>query len=137
MATPDPFRDDVAKRIDAKRIDMFIGERIRQRRLELGWTQETLATQLKISYQQIQKYESGANRITAGRLFEIARLLGRDVSYFFDGAQEALAIEPVPPSPSRLSMEMMRHFSSIDDPEIKAAFANLARELSKVSNSSD
>ena len=65
--------------------DFHVGERIRERRAGLGLTQEDLGGTLQISYQQIQKYETGANRISAGRLFEIASALDVGISYFFDG----------------------------------------------------
>ena len=72
----------------SKRIDRHVGERIRHRRTELGLTQEQLGEALGVSYQQIQKYETGANRISAGRLYEIARRLGVDISDFFDGLDD-------------------------------------------------
>ena len=66
-------------------IDQHVGERIRLLRTERGLTQEQLAAALEISYQQVQKYETGANRISAGRIYEIARKLAVDVGWFFDG----------------------------------------------------
>src|ERR671914_368567 len=68
-----------------RRIDQHVGERIRARRAELGLTQEQLAQALQVSYQQVQKYETGANRISAGRIFEISRKLDVTVGYFFEG----------------------------------------------------
>lgn len=67
------------------RVDDHVGARIRLRRTLLGMTQEQLAVALSISYQQIQKYETGANRVSAGRLFEIGQRLGVNVSFFFEG----------------------------------------------------
>ena len=66
-------------------IDAHVGERMRERRLILGMSQEKLGEALGISFQQIQKYERGTNRIGAGRLFTIGQVLGVAVSYFFDG----------------------------------------------------
>ena len=63
------------KRQDGRSVDRHVGERIRRRRAEVGLTQEDLGRILEISYQQIQKYETGANRISAGRLFEVGRAL--------------------------------------------------------------
>jgi transcriptional regulator with XRE-family HTH domain len=63
-----------------RRVDDYVGTRIRLRRTLLGLTQEELAAALSISYQQIKKYETGANRVSAGRLFQIAQRLGIDVS---------------------------------------------------------
>ena len=68
-------------------IDQHVGERIRLRRTERGLTQEQLAAALDVSYQQVQKYETGANRISAGRIYQIARKLGVEVGYFFEGAR--------------------------------------------------
>ena len=76
--------DELVRRLrwDLARIDNYVGERIRERRTELGRTQEELGRALKISYQQVQKYETAANRVSAGRLYELARELEVDVSYF-------------------------------------------------------
>ena len=63
-----------------RQIDDFVGARIRHRRCERGWTQERLAYELGISYQQVQKYETGANRINAGRLYQMAMSLEVDVA---------------------------------------------------------
>ena len=69
----------------ANPIDLYVGKRLRQRRRLLGLTQQQLAGEVKIRFQQIQKYESGANRISASRLWSLARALDVPVSYFFDG----------------------------------------------------
>lgn len=66
-------------------IDVHVGERIRVRRRQLGLSQERLADALGLTFQQVQKYERGANRVSASKLFEIARTLGVKVSHFFDG----------------------------------------------------
>lgn len=66
-------------------IDIHVGRRLRQRRRLLGLTQEKLAHAVEIRFQQIQKYESGANRISASRLWSLAKALDVSVSYFFDG----------------------------------------------------
>ena len=66
-------------------IDISIGSRLRLRRLAMGFSQETLARALGITFQQIQKYERGTNRIFASRLFHLARVLRVPVAYFFQG----------------------------------------------------
>lgn len=66
-------------------VDVHVGRRLRARRRLLGLTQETLAKAVDIRFQQIQKYESGANRISASRLWSLAKALDVPVSYFFDG----------------------------------------------------
>jgi transcriptional regulator with XRE-family HTH domain len=66
-------------------IDVHVGRRVRQRRKALGVTQERLAADLGLTFQQVQKYERGANRISASKLYEIAASLSAPVAYFFDG----------------------------------------------------
>ena len=73
---------------DIKQLERSIGARIRLRRTELGLTQLQLARQLGLSYQQIQKYETGLNRISAGRLHQISKLLFIDTTYFYKGLGE-------------------------------------------------
>ena len=114
-----------------KRIDGHVGERIRLRRTELGLTQEQLAEALAVSYQQIQKYETGANRVSAGRMLEIARKLGVDVGYFFEGLSEAddpgLPLEHG--GRQRSAIELVRKFGQIKDPEVRAAIAGLVKTI--------
>ncbi len=71
-------------------IDRIVGQRIRWRRRDLKITQERLAEMLGLTFQQVQKYEKGVNRVSAGRLFEIAGVMGVTVSYFFEGAEGLL-----------------------------------------------
>ena len=113
-----------------KRIDAHVGERIRLRRTELGLTQEQLAAALDVSYQQIQKYETGANRVSAGRILEIARKLGVDVGYFFEGVSDddpALPLEHG--GRQRSAIELVRKFGQIKDPEVRAAIAGLVKTI--------
>lgn len=64
-------------------IDRHIGKRLRERRLEIGMSQERLAELLGVTFQQVQKYEKGVNRIAASRLFDISRALDVEIAYFF------------------------------------------------------
>jgi len=66
-------------------IDLHVGGRIRMRRKVLGVSQERLAEALGLTFQQVQKYERGSNRVSASKLYEIARFLGSPISYFFEG----------------------------------------------------
>ncbi len=68
-------------------VDGHVGRRIRERRRALGISQEKLGSALGISFQQIQKYEVGTNRVAAGRLWDIAKVLEVDVGYFFEGIE--------------------------------------------------
>ena len=71
-------------------IDLHLGRRLRRRRRLLGLTQQQLAIQVGIRFQQIQKYECGANRISAARLWQLSEALESPVSYFYDGLEEAI-----------------------------------------------
>jgi transcriptional regulator with XRE-family HTH domain len=70
-------------------LEAQIGERIRSRRIRVGMSQEKLGTPLGVTFQQIQKYERGANRISAGRLLKVAEVLECDVTDFFEGLQRS------------------------------------------------
>ncbi len=114
----------------AKRVDELVGERIRERRTQMGLTQEHLAAALSISYQQVQKYETGANRVSAGRLYEIAQRLEIPVSYFFDGLDTTTASEPLEHGgKNRSTIELVRNFGDIDEASIRSAVSGLIKTL--------
>ena len=69
-------------------IDLHVGKRLRRRRRLLGLTQQSLAEQVGIRFQQIQKYECGANRVSAARLFELSEALSVPIQYFYEGLSE-------------------------------------------------
>ena len=69
-------------------IDLHLGKRLRRRRRLLGLTQQQLADLIGVTYQQAHKYERGINRVSAGRLFEVAQVLSVPVNYFFDGLEQ-------------------------------------------------
>ncbi len=122
-------------------VDQHVGDRIRQRRMLLGFTQEQLAEALGISYQQIQKYETGTNRISAGRLFQIGRRLEVDVAYFFDGLDNAGRLndedEPATTNSTRSIIELVRSFQSVRDDGLRAAILNLVRNAASAHNTND
>lgn len=110
----------------------------------LGLSQETLASLLGVTFQQIQKYESGANRVGASRLYDLARALGVSVDYFYDEMNEQvkqasprhlarLDAEPeVPPVlavNSRETLDLIRVYYRIDDPSVRRRVHELARAL--------
>src|SRR5213083_346205 len=70
-------------------VDVHVGARVRTRRLLIGMNQETLARELGLTFQQVQKYEGGANRISASRLSQIAEILGVPITYFFSDVEPA------------------------------------------------
>ncbi len=69
-------------------VDIHVGDRVRQRRKLLDMSQEELGALIGLTFQQVQKYERGTNRISASKLFQIARALKTNISYFFDGLPE-------------------------------------------------
>ncbi len=90
--------------------DKHVGRRLRARRKELGLSQEKLGELLGLTFQQVQKYEKGVNRISAGRLYEVALVLGEDVAYFFAGLPSTVSgeIDPMPVSLSPQQVERLR-----------------------------
>src|SRR5438045_8501404 len=92
-------------------IDRHVGARIRERRIILGLTQQQLADLIGVTYQQAHKYERGINRVSAGRLYEIAQVLSVPAGYFFDGLQEenTRAVSPR----ERMCLELARNFEQI------------------------
>ncbi len=116
--------------IIAKRVDEHVGERIRERRTMMGLTQENLANALQISYQQVQKYETGANRISAGRLYEMAQRLEVEVSFFFEGLEPTSQREPMEHGgKNRSVIELVHNFSEITDPDLRASINGLVKSI--------
>ena len=120
----------VPKRPSGIGVDRHVGERIRRRRAEMGLTQEDLGRRLDISYQQIQKYETGTNRISAGRLYDVACALAVEVSYFFDGYD---GVKPAASLPhgghNRAAIELVRNFLELEDETLRNAVTTLMRAL--------
>ena len=115
----------------ASDIDRIVGDRIRRRRILLGFTQDQLGEALSISYQQIQKYETGANRISAGRLYQIAETLQTPVGWFFDGASagQQPGTQDDTLSSTRHVIELVRGFSRIGEDRLRMAVLSLVRTL--------
>ena len=114
----------------ARRIDDYVGERIRERRTELGRTQEELGRALKISYQQVQKYETAANRVSAGRLYELARELDVDVSYFFEGFDSGEETRPMPHGGhNRAAIDLVRNFMDIGNEDVRTSLGALLKAI--------
>lgn len=99
-------------------IDRHVGLRIRMRRKELGVSQEKLADSIGLTFQQVQKYERAANRVSASKLFEMARALHTSVNYFYEGLAEG-----VTPAGAHLPKEVVREFLTTQEGvELAAAF---------------
>jgi transcriptional regulator with XRE-family HTH domain len=117
-------------------VDVHVGKRIRHRRWTLGTTQQQLADRVGIKFQQIQKYETGANRVSASRLWDIATALNVPVSFFFEGMdnqiQPDLAVGPNMPDDilsDREALELLRSYYAIPEAQRRRLF-DLARVLS-------
>ena len=114
----------------SRRVDAFVGGRIRERRTEMGLTQENLASALNISYQQVQKYEAGTNRVSAGRLYEIALNLNVEVAYFYEGMDVNMEIPPLEHGgKNRSVIELVHNFSEITDPDLRASINGLVKSV--------
>ncbi|MEL6978770.1 MAG: helix-turn-helix transcriptional regulator [Pseudomonadota bacterium] len=99
-------------------IDVHVGARLRERRMLLGISQEKLGDNLGLTFQQIQKYEKGVNRIGASRLFQIAQFLDAPVQYFFEGA----------PGEAEETPEMMRFLGTVEGLQLNAAFTKIKHD---------
>src|SRR5438046_3791390 len=108
-------------------IEQHVGARIRQRRIMMGLTQQQLADLIGVTYQQAHKYERGINRVSAGRLFEVARVLSVPVAYLFEGL-DAEDHRPVSPR-ERMCLELARNFAQIPNEKHQEALSKLARAL--------
>ncbi len=127
-----PFGEGTAERarpaVRATDVDRFVGSRIRERRVMLGLSQQQMADMIGVTYQQAHKYERGINRISAGRLYEIALVLRVPVSFFFDGiegrpGEEELTVR------QRMCLELARNFTQIPSERHREALSHLARAL--------
>ena len=107
--------------------DRHVGTRIRERRIMLGLSQQQMADLIGVTYQQAHKYERGINRISAGRLYEIAQVLGVPVSYFFEGLDTHRVSDLT--ARQRMCLELARNFSSITNEKHQDALSQLARAL--------
>jgi transcriptional regulator with XRE-family HTH domain len=121
-------------------IDRRLGQRLRARRLEIGLSQERLAEMLGLTFQQVQKYEKGINRIAASRLFDIANAVEVPVSYFFEGLSPKAASGVAEEGPSGLvfdtlatpeGLNLMTLFSSIRNIRIRRRVVELVRALAE------
>ena len=116
----------------ANAADHHVGARIRERRIMLGLSQQQLAQMIGVTYQQAHKYERGLNRISAGRLYEIAQVLGVPVSWFFDGLTRTEQPTEMTQR-QRMCLELARNFAAIDNEKHQEALSQMARALASQS----
>ena len=116
-------------------VDVHVGKRIRHRRWLTGMTQQQLAEAVGIKFQQIQKYETGANRVSASRLWDIAATLEVDVAFFFEGlakdSDEGSTALPGDIVADKEALDLVRSYYAIPETQRKRLF-DLARVLSEV-----
>ncbi len=123
-------------------IDVHVGNRVRMRRMLVGMSQEKLGQKLGLTFQQIQKYEKGANRISASRLFQMSQILGVPVQFFFedlpqqknddtpDGMGEARDQGSIMDFlGSSEGLQLNRQFARIENPAVRRSIIELVRSL--------
>ena len=127
-------------------VDIHVGSRVRMRRTLLGMSQEKLGDALALTFQQVQKYEGGANRVGASRLFEISQILDVPISFFFEEmAPETAALTPhsvdasgtvggpavFEPDPlaKRETLELVRAYYRIGDPRVRKRMFELTKAV--------
>ena len=124
-------------------IDVHVGSRIRGRRTLLGLSQMALAEALGVTFQQVQKYERGVNRVSSSRLFDVSRILDVPVAYFFSEMGVAVesqspgqlngerpeVVELGDPSARRETLELVRAYYAIKDPLVRKRFTKLVRAI--------
>ncbi len=125
-------------------MDVYVGGRVRQRRTMLGMSQEKLGEALGLTFQQVQKYERGANRIGASRLYQISEVLDVSINYFFEDISpsltkkrgkaalaEAQAEYDHDPMAKRETLELVRSYYKIKDPKLRRRIFDLIKQLEK------
>jgi transcriptional regulator with XRE-family HTH domain len=137
--------DRMASKGHPNPIDVHVGARIRLRRTLMGMSQQILAEQLGLTFQQIQKYERGTNRVSSSRLFDLCRILNVPIAYFYDdmgaevSAQSPAALrgktpkavtQNADPAARRETMELVRAYYAIPDRSVRQRLTNLIRTIS-------
>jgi transcriptional regulator with XRE-family HTH domain len=114
----------------ATALDRKLGTRLRARRIEIGMSQEHLADQLGITFQQVQKYEKGVNRMAASRLFDVAKAVDLPVAQFFEGAGPGARREDVPDiRATSEGAELAALFAEIKSKAVRRRVIDLVRAL--------
>ncbi len=110
-------------------VDVHVGKRIRHQRWMVGMTQQQLAEKVGIKFQQVQKYETGMNRVSASRLWDIAEALGVSIGFFFEGANGEKAA-PTDLMADKEAVELVRSYFAIPQEQRRRLF-ELAKVLSE------
>lgn len=126
-------------------IDVWVGRKIRERRTIIGMTQTTLGTALGLTFQQVQKYETGTNRLSCSRLYDLARTLGVPFSYFFTNLPQEVEsqspgrlagavpglIEQADWTSSRVGLQVAGEVDDIEDDDVRSNVLKLIRALGR------
>jgi transcriptional regulator with XRE-family HTH domain len=125
----------------ANPVDAQVGSRVRLRRMLIGMSQERLGELLGLTFQQVQKYEKGVNRIGAGRLFDVARILGVPIDYFYENVSSNLSgrgfseNDTSPPVMEFVSsgegLQLSLAFMRIKDPKVRKRVLDLVKSLAE------
>lgn len=127
-------------------VDLHVGGRIRMRRRILGVSQEKLADALGLTFQQVQKYERGANRVSASKLYEIARTLQAPITYFFEGLADPISSSTDDPTSEQAmhdflmtaeGLELAALFPKIRRGRVRRRVLDLVRALTEEADLSD
>ena len=122
------------KQRSAGKPDIELGKRIRLRRVEMKISQAELGEKLGVSFQQVQKYEKGMNRVGAARLQQIATALGVPVSFFYDGDSKARDVESLLFLDSAFSLRLLRAYSKIKDQTVQRQLVALMESIAANEN---
>ena len=115
-------------------VDVHVGTRIRLRRTLLGMSQERLGDALGLTFQQVQKYERGVNRVGASRLFDLSRILDVPINYFYDNMSEAMAANGGPTRATAGFAEPQDGFGSADETLSKRETLELVRAYYRITD---
>ncbi len=134
----------------ANSIDENIGVQLRQRRALLGMSQEKLAEQVGITFQQIQKYENGANRVSASRLFEFSKVLDIPVNFFYENSKPDIRLAegfaendqsafdgPEDVMKRKETLELIRVYYSIENPKLRKDLFKLVKSMAENAKTED
>ncbi len=105
----------IVSKMGPRPVDVYVGRRLRERRTLIGLSQENLGEAVGLTFQQIQKYERGANRISASRLYEFSTIVGVSPSWFFEGYQENAIPSDEPNLCKRETLEFIRSYDRIPE----------------------
>lgn len=137
MPTPTPSlkRRGKTESGDPHPVDIHVGDKLRLMRTLRGFSQTELATRVGLTFQQVQKYESGANRISASRLWEISEALDTPIGFFFDGLRPGSGPLPMPglaeAASGRGNLQLIRYFEAVTDMSVREGVFELVKRLAK------